>query len=228
VHRPAQQAEAADAAMRTDATMTLHAIADLRALTISIGTDQPPDLSASTSVVLSAESSARELFSSAGTIDDSLEPLSRREIAVAASGEVLAAAGEVNRLLAYRAAAERALLPPALPSDPGAVDLTNAIGAVAAWRTGVEEAIEALPDQVLGTHRQLLTDWEEGLQAWQERYLDALREGDATAAESALATLTANISSLRLDMFGRLESEAARIDSELASAESNLAGLVAG
>lgn len=228
VQRPGHQAEAADVAMRSGAVLVLESIEDLRALTAALGSDRLDDLSTSTSVVLAAESSARELFASAGAVDDSLQPGSRREVAVAASGDVLAASGEINRLLAYRAAAERALLSPALPSDPGAVDLTNAIGAVAAWRADVEEAIAALPAQVLGGHFQLVLDWESGLQAWQERYLDALREGDAAAAEQALARLAADVSALRRDLVELLESEAARIDTELAAAGSQVADLLAG
>ena len=166
----------------------------------TLGSPQAPDLADATAAILAAESGARDLFSAAGRLDES-DP--RRSVAVAATTTILDATSRTSRLLAYRFAAAQMLTQPSLPTGAD-TELAAATEKVAAWRADVQAAMDELPSSTMGAHRRAVQAWVGELEAWQGRYLDAVREGDTVAMASALTAQASRIDDLHQDMLLRL------------------------
>ncbi|HJR91616.1 MAG TPA: hypothetical protein VJ938_04205 [Acidimicrobiia bacterium] len=229
VARPNAAAAEANANLSNGAREVAGSIAAVQEVAASLAAPRPPDLVGSTQTALQAESGARALFTAAGALDESDDTaVGRRDLAVEGAGAVLEATSRINRLLAYRLSAEQALVPPDLPADPAAVDISTLSGQVAAWRAAVSETVEALPDDVLPEDTARLAGWEADLQQWQETYLDALREGKLKQAGAAVTDQTERIQGLRTQLLADAAIEAKAIDTLLDTAAGSLRALLAG
>lgn len=222
--RPAQidsQARAEFAAATRDVMGTIEPLADLAG---ALGDAQPPDLVSSTGSILAAESAAREMFSTAGALPSAEADTSVREAAVGVSGTILDATGGLSKLVAFRLTAERILSPPVVPTDPEATDLADATEQVAAWRADVDSGIDELPSGVLTDFYGRLEAWHQQLQGWQEGYLDAVRQGDAEAARSAVHDQGSLVEGLRQDMKANLATRGTEIAGTLRQSSTLIGG----
>lgn len=223
LQRPQRAAEESLQAISSDSRALLGTLPAVEEVVTSLGNPDSPDLTLSTERVLEAEAAARQLFTDAGS-----ESGSRRDAAVSAAGSVLEATGRINRLLAYRLAAERMLVVPALPSDPAETDLPSATEAVAGWRAEIETSVSDLAPEVLPDHRNGLAGWLESLDTWQSQYLDALRQEDAQATRVALADLDSQIRGLRQDLLDDLAEAGGELRADLAGARRQAERLLGG
>lgn len=223
LQRPGQVAEEALVTLRADVRSLDASIPPLRELALSLAADEAPDLAEAAEIALTAEGEARKAFTGAGELGADRE--AEREAAVAGASDILDASSRINRLVAYRLTAESALVEPGLP-DTADVDLTAATGSVAEWRSGVESTLGELPAAVLPDHRSALTDWMAGLEGWQQRYLDAVREENGEAVRSALEGLQGEIRVLRADLLGDLAGAGEEIAAQIDQASVALAPLL--
>ena len=224
VKRPVQidsQARADFAAATQEVLGTTGPLADLAK---SLGDAESPDLVSSTATILAAESAARDMFSTAGALPPSAAGMSVHESAVGVSGAILDATAGLSKLVAFRLTAERILLPPLVPTDPSATDLTDATEQVAAWRADVDSGINELPPGVLTDFYGRMESWQQGLQAWQESYLDAIRQDDGAKARSIEGDQSTKVEGL----LGDMRSELADRGSEMANSIENAATEAAG
>lgn len=222
LNRGPQLEAAADAALVESAAETSEAVSDLIVVAENVGTDEAPDLTEASATILTAESAARELFTRAGDLD-AADP--RRDETVDATSRVLDASGRTSRLLAYRLAAERILVPPSVPTDLQATELAAATEAVTAWRADVEAALEELPGDTLPAHRRQVAQWVDGLAEWQTRYLDGVREGDSVAVAAAVTDETASVRRLEEGLLARLGRAGGEVVDELSTVPETLGSL---
>lgn len=223
LQRPGQVAEEALVTLRADVRSLDASIPPLRELALSLAADEAPDLAEAAEIALTAEGNARKAFTGAGELGAGRE--AEREAAVAGASDILDASSRINRLVAYRLTAESAMVEPGLPGTADA-DLTAATGSVAGWRSGVESTLGELPAAVLPDHRAALTDWMAGLEGWQQRYLDAVREENGEAVRSDLERLRGEIRALRADLLSDLAEAGEEIAAQIDQASAALAPLL--
>lgn len=222
VQRPSQVAEQAATAVQIDAESLTQELPALHALATSLGDDEAPDLTEATATVLAAESAARALFDDAGDLGEEAGPMRDSSIAVAST--VLESTSRINRLVAYRLAAERALVEPTVPADPSSVELSAATELVAEWRANIEATLASLPETVLADDRRRLDEWGRSLGTWQAEYLDSVREGDANGMAAALEDQRARITQLRAQLLGDLVIAGDEIAAGIDTARAGLGG----
>lgn len=227
IERPGQVEAAAVSALHEDVAAVVETLPTLQGLARTVGALDPPDLVASSTITLAADNTARQLFGTAARVPDSDESARLRAMAVSTSGDILDVIRDLNRLIAYRAAAQPLLDAPPLPVDPEAVELAIAVQAVTAWRVGVSEGLDSLPEAALPAHRDLLVSWEESLEGWQERYLDAFREKEAETVETALAAQEQAMAALHADLLDRLTTAGASLDDVLSQVLTTIGDLPA-
>lgn len=206
-----EQVEQTRSTIITEAVALENLLPQLSDVVTALDDPTGPDLATSTEILLSAESTARRLFSAAGSLQEDDSDI--RAAAVTGASEVLEVTSLVNRLLAYRLAVEGILQPPALPDAPGSDQLAAITESVTGWRVEVELALEAITSSALPAHNALLEEWMKGLDAWQARYLDAVRQDDVEGAGAARADLEDQLASLG----AALRSELATVSGELLS-----------
>lgn len=221
IGRPAQMAEESRGVLRHEAATLVATLPNLESVATAVGNREPPDLSETTALVLDAESAARAVFGRAGSLEGM-----EREAGVGAAATVLEVTARVNRLIAYRLAAEGALIAPDLPSSPGETDLPAATEAVTAWRAEVETAVAELPPGVVPEHLHGLQVWLDGLDEWQARYVDGIRQEDAGAMQQALEELDGQLAGLHDDLLARLEEAGGELVAQLADARSAIEPLL--
>ena len=226
--RPGLVAAEADTALEVDAAGVMATLDPLGRLARSLGEPAQPDLVVSTAAVLEAEAAARALFTSAGELGDADEQIARREEAAEAAGRLLDISSRSSRLVAYRLSAEQALFVPALPTDPSAADISAATERIAQWRSQVDGIVADLPSEVLPAEQAKLVAWGAGLQAWQEYYLDAMREGDAATMGAAVTAKAEQVAGLRGDLLGALTEAGTEIAASVAEVRTSLEALLAG
>lgn len=213
VQRPGRAAEESLHTMGSDTEALLQTLPAVEEVVAGIGQPDAPDLTLSTERVLEAESAARRVFADAGS-----QTGPRRDAAVSAAGGVLEATSRVNQLLAYRLSAERLLVPPALPPNPGETDLPSATEAVAGWRAEIETGVADLAPEVLPDHRSGLQEWLGSLDGWQSTYLDAIRQEDGQATRASVADLESQILNLRQALLDELAEEGGDLRVQIADA----------
>lgn len=223
IQRPGQVAEEALVTLRADVRSLDASIPPLRELALSLAADEAPDLAAAAEIALTAEGEAREAFTGAGELGAGRE--AEREAAVAGASDILDASARINRLVAYRLTAESALVEPGLPGSADA-DLASATESVAEWRSDVESTLGELPAAVLPDHRSALTEWMAGLEGWQQRYLDGVREENGEAVRSALEGLRGEIRTLRAELLSDLAGAGEEIAAQIDQAAAALAPLL--
>lgn len=206
-----EQVEQTRSTIITEAVALENLLPQLSDVVTALDDPTGPDLATSTEILLSAESTARRLFSAAGSLQEDDSDI--RAAAVTGASEVLEVTSLVNRLLAYRLAVEGILQPPALPDAPGSDQLAAITESVTGWRVEVELALEEITSSALPAHNALLEEWMKGLDAWQARYLDAVRQDDVEGAGAARADLEDQLASLG----AALRSELATVSGELLS-----------
>lgn len=221
IGRPAQVAEESLVTLRGEAAALIDTLPPLEALVAAIGNRQAPNLSSSTGVVLEAESAARSVFERAGTLEGEA-----RDMGISAASSVLEATARVNRLLAYRLAAEEALVAPNLPSAPDETDLPSATEAVTAWRAEVETAVAGLPSGVVRPHFEELEAWLGGLDEWQAAYMDGIRQENAAAIQAAIGDLNNQIQDLADSLLAQLEEGGGELVTQIADARATLEALL--
>ncbi|MGH8911984.1 MAG: hypothetical protein ACRDVD_05680 [Acidimicrobiia bacterium] len=226
--RPGLVAAEADAVLESDAAGVVSTLDPLDQLARSLGESAQPDLVVSTATVLEAEAAARALFTSAGELGDADEEIARRERAADVAGRLLDISSRSSRLVAYRLSAEQALFVPDLPTDPSAADISAVTGRIAQWRSQVDGIVVDLPSDVLPAERAKLVAWGTGLQAWQEYYLDAMREGDAATMGAAVTTKADQVAGLRSDLLEALRDAGTEMAASVAEVRASLEALVAG
>jgi hypothetical protein len=206
-----EQVEQTRSTIITEAVALENLLPQLSDVVTALDDPTGPDLATSTEILLSAESTARRLFSAAGSLQEDDSDI--RAAAVTGASEVLEVTSRVNRLLAYRLAVDGILQPPALPDAPGSDQLAAVTESVTGWRVEVELALEEITSSALPAHNALLEEWMKGLDAWQARYLDAVRQDDVEGAGAARADLEDQLASLG----AALRSELATVSGELLS-----------
>lgn len=222
IQRPARVAEQAAGAVEVDAAALTETLPELRTLAVSLGESEAPDLTEATATNLAAESAARSLFNDAGELgagDGSL-----RDNSISAASTVLESTGRINQLVAYRLAAESALVEPSLPADPAVAELSVVTGQVAEWRANVEATLASLPQTVLADDRARLDGWIRGLGSWQADYLDAVREDDAAGMAAALEAQRTRLIELRAQLLRDLGTAGQELAETIDAARRTLGG----
>jgi hypothetical protein len=194
------------------------ALADLEPVLANFSTD----VAEATSVLISVDTAARDLFDAAAVLGDDTEQQVLRQSAAALAERALALESSVGDALNYRLVLNPLWNSPDLA---GAVDPTAAAAAVATWQTQLLDMVESLPTSTeLGAHVEQVRGFVDGLEAWRVRYLDALALGDLATAEAAVADLDGQLGLLAQSgedilsgLFDDAGSERSRILSDLAS-----------
>ncbi|MFP3915761.1 MAG: hypothetical protein ACLFWM_12860 [Actinomycetota bacterium] len=222
IQRPAREERESLASLRADTAVLREALSPLEEVAAGLGSEEAPDLSASTERVLAAERAARGVFTGAGALADP-----PREAAAALAGDVMEVTGRANRLLAYRLAAGRALTLPDLPIAPTGADLPATTEAVAGWRAEIETAVEDLAPDVLPDHHSGVVAWLDTLDDWQSEYLDALRQENGEAMAGAVADLESGIREQRMALLDELAEAGGDLRGVVSDARQAAEGLLA-
>ena len=215
---PAEQAALQENSLAVASTQLGIALADLEPVLANFSTD----VAEATSVLISVDTAARDLFDAAAVLGDDTEQQVLRQSAAALAERALALESSIGDALNYRLVLNPLWNSPDLA---GAVDPTAAAAAVATWQTQLLDMVESLPTSTeLGAHVEQVRNFVDGLEAWRVRYLDALALGDLATAEAAVADLDGQLGLLAQSgedilsgLFDDAGSERSRILSDLAS-----------
>lgn len=108
----------------------------------------------------------------------------------AASVELaLEAVRSIRETSVFSTALGPVLIAPDFETDPTLIDITTATEDVLGWRAGLEAVVDSLPSGTDGAAITWLQSMDQGLNRFQQDYLDALADRDAAAAMSAVAAL---------------------------------------
>lgn len=187
---PAEQAALQESTLATASTQLGIALAGLEPVLANVTTD----VAEATSVLISVDTAARDLFDAAALLGDETDQQVLRQSAAALAERSLALESSVGDALNYRLVLNPLWNSPDLV---GVVDPTAAAAAVATWQTQLIDMVESLPtSNELGVHVDQVRGFVEGLESWRVRYLDSLALGDLSTAEAAVADLDGQLALL--------------------------------
>ena len=192
LQQPAERAEAASAAVATEATSLAAALPGLEDANASL-----VDGAVDSSALVQTDQTARALFDASSGLEDQPET---RSAAAEAASKALDAVRLINDANAYRLAVTPMLSAPDLVADPELVELEEAARAFGEWQLEFDAARTSLPDGVLSQVTQSLDILSANLSTTLTAYIDALREDDASAAREAIAALGNDLEALSIDM----------------------------
>jgi len=215
---PAEQAAMQENSLAAASTQLGIALDGLEPVLANVSTD----VAQATSVLISVDTAARDLFDAAALLGDETEQQVLRQSAAALAERSLALESIVGDALNYRLVLNPLWNSPDLA---GVVDPTAAAAAVASWQTQLIDMVESLPTSAeLGAHVDQVRGFVEGLETWRLHYLDALALGDLATAEAAVADLDGQLSLLAQSgedilsgLFDDASTERSRILSDLES-----------
>ena len=180
---PAEQAALQENSLAVASTQLGIALAELEPVLANVSND----VAEATSVLISVDTAARDLFDAAALLGNDTEQQVLRQSAAALAERSLALESSIGDALNYRLVLNPLWNSPDLA---GVVDPTAAAAAVASWQTQLIDMVESLPTSTeLGTHVEQVRGFVDGLESWRVRYLDALALGDLVTAEAAVADL---------------------------------------
>jgi hypothetical protein len=218
VRAPAEQAALQEDGLAVASNQLANALAGLEPVLANVSTD----VAEATSVLISVDTAARDLFDAAALLNGGADQQVLRQSAASLAERALALESSVGDALNYRL-----VLSPLWnsPNLAGVVDPTAAAAEVASWQTQLLDMVESLPTSAaLGAHVEQVRGFVEGLETWRVRYLDALALGDVAMAEAAVADLDGQLGLLAQSgedtlsgLFGAAGTERSRILSDLAS-----------
>ena len=182
--RPAAQEESSIVAVRAQAETLQSAIPALERFN---GDMLVAEATTGTSALFEVETIARTLFSASAS-------LAQRETDLrSASTEAADAAIDGIRLAgdaySYRSAVIPLLAAPDLETDPSLIPLDEAARSFGVWQLGFDEVRTALPDAVLPEVTSRLDILSGDLTSIMSRYMDALRDDNASAVRDVLSDL---------------------------------------
>ncbi|HKY48589.1 MAG TPA: hypothetical protein VJQ79_11485 [Acidimicrobiia bacterium] len=215
---PAEQAAIQEDGLAAASTQLGNALAALEPVLINVNTD----VAEATSVLISVDSAARDLFDAAALLGDEAEQQVLRQSAAALAERALALESSLGDALNYRLVLNPLWNSPDLA---GVVDPTAAAAEVATWQAQLLDMVESLPTSTeLGAHVEQVRGFVDGLEAWRVRYLDALALSDVATAEAAVADLDGQLALLAQSgedtlsgLFEDAGTERSRILSDLAN-----------
>ena len=213
--RPGAAAQASVAAVADQATELSAALDGVSAVGAQL---TAPDiaLNLSSTDLFDVDNAARGLFDASGDLPGS--ETAARSLAADAASLSFEVSRHLRDGLAYRGALEPLLLAPSLETDPALVDLAGAALEFSEWRAHFDNVRAALPDGVAGTVSLSLEEFSSSLETRQGAYLDALRNLNQQAAETAVQALETDLGSIRELMMASMTDLAGEVDSELDTA----------
>ena len=215
---PAEEAAIEEDSLAAASTQLGSALTALESVLANVSSD----VAEATSVLISVDTAARDLFDAAASLGDETEQQVLRQSAATLAERSLALESSIGDALNYRLVLNPLWNSPDLV---GVVDPTAAAAAVATWQTQLIDLVESLPTSTeLGSHVEQVRGFVEGLESWRLHYLDALALGDVATAEAAVADLDGQLALLAQSgedtlsgLFDDASAERSRILSDLAS-----------
>ncbi len=195
--RPEAEAAAALEQVRAESGALSDSLTTIVPLVDGLSVEHLPEANQNSSVFLAVGDNARSLF----TVSAALKQSQVKSEASEAATLALDASKKLMDATAFRTALEQSLAPPSLETDPQMIDLTTAALTFSEWRSGLESVREALPENIASNTRQTLATFDNGLDALQGAYVDAMREGDQTAAAKAVSELSSGLLGVRSALF---------------------------
>ncbi len=150
--------------------------------------------STGTADLFALQGEARTLFNSSGALDGSATDL--RAAALRAASSTLDGIRLADTAHSYRAAVLPILVAPRLETDPALIALDEAARQFGTWQLSFDQVRTALPDEVLPNVTQQLDILAGDLTSIMGRYVDALREDDANAANGALLEMSSRLAQI--------------------------------
>lgn len=221
--RPEAEAAAALRQVQTESDALSGSLTEIGPLVDGLSAERLPEANQDSSVFLAVGDAARSLF----TVSADLRQSQTKSEASEAATLALDASKKLMDATAFRTALEQSLTPPGLETDPQMTDLTTAALHFSEWRSGLETVREALPENIATKTRQALATFDNGLEALQSAYVDAMREGDQAAAIQTTSELSEGLLGIRaalLDDMTAISTEVALLIERAQQALTDLVG----
>jgi hypothetical protein len=156
--------------------------------------DATTDVAEATSLLISVDTAARDLFDATASLTDGTEQQVLRQSAGSLAQRALQLESLVGEALSYRLVLNPLWRSPDLA---GVTDPTQAAVAISAWEAQLADMSAILPDAAeLSSHVQQVAEFVGGIEAWRIRYIDALAVDDVAGAEAAVADLEGQLALL--------------------------------
>ncbi|MGH8946995.1 MAG: hypothetical protein ACRDVL_12715 [Acidimicrobiia bacterium] len=206
--KPVLDTEAALAGVQSSAAELRPAVAELTSFNEGLAGIEV-DTSSVNETLTRVDSLARQLFTASASLPQA--EATSRGLATDASGDALDATKLLREAYAYRAALLPVLAAPSLVTDPELIELDEAVRQFGAWQARFDEVRTALPDEFMGKVTVELGSISTQLEVMLSDYVDALRAGDAAAAESVAESLQRRLSSAESILFAALGNVQTRV-----------------
>ncbi|MGA7096667.1 MAG: hypothetical protein WB245_03780 [Acidimicrobiia bacterium] len=220
--RPEAEAATALEQVRAESHALSDSLTEVAPLVGGLAADHLAEANRDSSVFLAVGDSARALF----TVSADLKQSQAKSAASESATLALDASKKLMDATAFRTALEQSLTPPSLETDPQMIDLTTAALTFSEWRSGLETVREALPENIASNTRQTLATFDNGLDALQNAYVDAMREGDQTSATDAVSRLTTGLSEIRAALLEDMSAISTEVADLIERSQQALADLV--
>lgn len=167
---------------------------------------------------------ARDLFAAAAALPATMAD--ERTQATTAAASALEVERALEAAMAFGGGLTAGLLEPRLETDPALSSISDAALAFTDWRTDLAEMAATLPPDAAPVTAAALGALLDGLDGYQTRYLDAMREQDAEAAATTVAALVAEIVGIHRDGDEELANLAEALRDQVSRIRGTLVALV--
>jgi len=182
--RPAAEEEASIVTVRAQAEALRSAVPTLEQFNVDM---LVAEVTTGTSALFEVETIARTLFTASASLAERDTDL--RSASTEAAGSAIDGIRLAGDAYSYRSAVIPLLTTPDLETDPSLIPLDEAARSFGAWQLGFDEVRTALPDAVLPEVTRQIDILSGDLTSIMGRYVDALRNDDASAARDVLSDL---------------------------------------
>ncbi|MBW3666657.1 MAG: hypothetical protein KY394_03575 [Actinobacteria bacterium] len=213
--RPMADRAAAVAEVQASAADLRPAVAEMN--TLNGGLVAPEVEIATVNDALSrADALARQLFTTSASLPRS--ETANRSRAAEASGNTLDATKLLREAYAYRSAVMPVLAEPVLETDPGLIEIDEAVRHFGAWQARFDATRTALPDDFMNKVTVELDSISAQLDSVLSDYVDGLRSEDPAAAADAVSTLSRRLATAETTLFSSLGDVQTRVQRHIDSA----------
>jgi hypothetical protein len=199
--KPVSDREAALAGVQNSAADLRPAVAELTAFNEGLAGIEV-DTSSVNESLTRVDGLARQLFTDSASLPQA--DATSRGLATDASGDALDATKLLREAYAYRAVVLPVLATPSLVTDPELIELDEAVRQFGVWQARFDEVRAALPDEFMAKVTVELDSISTQLEVMLSDYVDALRAGDAAAAQSVAESLQRRLTSAQSILFAAL------------------------
>ena len=198
--RPVAQEESSIVAVRAQAETLQSALPTLEQFN---GDMLVAEITTGTSALFEVETMARTLFNASASL--ALRETDLRSASTEAAGAAIDGTRLAGDAYSYRSAVIPLLTAPDLETDPSLIPLDEAARSFGTWQLGFDDVRTALPDAVLPEVTRQFDILSGDLTSIMGRYMDALRDDDASAARDVLSDLEYRLAQLGIALDTSLE-----------------------